>query len=67
MQQRSSMVEKNPLKWDVTSAGHIQAGQTSKEAAVREVLEEVGLKIKEEDLKYILTYKKRRNIRRIFR
>ena len=56
MQQRSSMVEINPLKWDVTSAGHIQAGQTSKEAAIREVSEEVGLEIKEEDLKYLLTY-----------
>lgn len=56
MQQRSSMVEIEPLKWDVTSAGHIQAGQTSKEAAIREVSEEVGLEIKEEDLKYLLTY-----------
>lgn len=59
MQQRAKTVETNPLKWDVTSAGHIQAGQTSKDAAIRELSEEVGLEIKE-DLHYILTYKNKK-------
>lgn len=62
MQQRAKTVETNKLKWDVTSAGHIQAGQTSKEAAIREISEEVGLKVKEEDLKYVLTYKNKKHL-----
>lgn len=62
MQQRAKIVETNPLKWDVTSAGHIQSGQTSKEAAIREVSEEVGLNINEEDLKYLLTYKNTKDL-----
>lgn len=53
MQQRAKIVETNPFKWDVTSAGHIQAGQTSKDAAIRELLEEVGIEVKEDDLHYL--------------
>lgn len=62
MQQRAKTVETNKLKWDITSAVHIQAGQTSKEAAIREISEEVGLKVKEEDLKYVLTYKNKKHL-----
>lgn len=62
MQQRAKTVETNQLKWDVTSAGHISAGQTSKEAAIREVSEEVGLKVNEEDLHYLLTYKNKKDL-----
>lgn len=60
MQQRAKTVETNPLKWDVTSAGHIQAGQTSKDAAIRELSEEVGLEVNEKDLHYLLTYKNKK-------
>ncbi len=60
MQQRAKTVETNPFKWDVTSAGHIQAGQTSKDAAIRELLEEVGIEVKEDDLNYLLTYKNKK-------
>ena len=37
MQQRSLNKDSNPGKWDVSAAGHVSSGQTSIEAAVREV------------------------------
>lgn len=57
MQQRATEKETNPGKWDVSVAGHISAGQSSAEAAIREVFEEVGINIKEDELKYICLYK----------
>lgn len=66
MQQRSKEVEKNKEKWDVTAAGHISAGQTSKEAAIREVLEEVGIRVEEDELKYRFTYKKESSSKKDF-
>lgn len=56
MQQRSKYVKTNPEKWDVSVAGHVSAGQTSMGAAIREVKEEIGLEIKQEELTYITTY-----------
>lgn len=57
MQQRSKNKTKNPLKWDVSVAGHVSSGQTSIEAAIRETSEEIGIDVKEEELKYVITYK----------
>lgn len=57
MQQRSYKKDANPGKWDISVAGHISAGQTSLEAAIREVEEEVGIYLKGEDLQYIFTTK----------
>lgn len=57
MQQRSIKKETNPGKWDVSTAGHVSAGQSSKEAAIREVSEEVGMNVQEDELEYICTYK----------
>lgn len=62
MQQRSKNKAKNPGKWDVAAAGHVSSGQTSTEAAIRETLEEVGIKVNEEELEYILTYKNKENV-----
>lgn len=62
MQQRSKNKTKNPGKWDVAAAGHVSSGQTSTEAAIRETLEEVGIKVNEQELEYIFTYKNRENI-----
>ena len=60
MQQRSKKRLTNPEKWDVTAAGHVSSGQTSTEAAIRETLEEVGIKVNEKELEYILTYKNKK-------
>lgn len=62
MQQRSKSKAKNPGKWDVSVAGHVSSGQTSTKAAIRETLEEVGIKVNEEELEYILTYKNKENV-----
>lgn len=63
MQQRSDNKDTNPGKWDISTAGHVSAGQTSEEAAVREISEEVGLDIDENQLKYICTYKNIANVK----
>ncbi len=63
MQQRSKNKSKNPGKWDVAVAGHVSSGQTSTEAAIRETLEEVGIKVKEKELEYVLTYKNKENVK----
>lgn len=57
MQQRSKSKVENPGKWDVSAAGHVSSGQTSIEAAIRETLEELNIKVNKEELHYILTYK----------
>ncbi|MFS4481419.1 NUDIX hydrolase [Hyunsoonleella sp. 2307UL5-6] len=55
--QRSAKKNICPLLWDVSVAGHIDAGETPKQAAVRETAEEIGLHILEEDLDLIGIYK----------
>ncbi|PQV45466.1 NUDIX domain-containing protein [Jejuia pallidilutea] len=51
--QRSAKKAICPLLWDVSVAGHIDAGETPKGAAVREIKEEIGLEIPKEQLKLI--------------
>lgn len=62
LQQRSKNRAKNPLKWDVSAAGHVSSGQTTIEAAIRETSEEIGIDLKEEELKYVITYKEIVNV-----
>jgi 8-oxo-dGTP pyrophosphatase MutT (NUDIX family) len=50
--QRAADKVTDPLKWE-TVAGHVIAGETSLEAALREVYEEVGITLKAEDAKLI--------------
>ena len=57
MQQRSYSKEKNPGEWDTSVAGHVSSGQTSIEAAIREISEELGIQLLETDLQYLFTYK----------
>lgn len=53
LSQRSAKKTICPLMWDVSVAGHIDAGETPKQAAIRETEEEIGLTISEEDLHQI--------------
>lgn len=62
MQQRSKNKAKNPEKWDLAAARHVSSGQTSTEAAIRETLEEVGIKINERELEHIFTYRNKENV-----
>ncbi|WP_250432465.1 NUDIX hydrolase [Hanstruepera flava] len=51
--QRAATKAICPLLWDVSVAGHVDAGETIVEAAIRETLEEIGLAIRESDLQKI--------------
>jgi len=53
LQQRSHKKLIFPLLWDVSVAGHIDAGESFVEAALRETKEEIGLILKANDLKKI--------------
>lgn len=50
LQQRAASKAICPLLWDVSVAGHIDAGETPKQAAIRESKEEIGIDISEEQL-----------------
>lgn len=56
LQQRSHKKAIHPLLWDVSVAGHIDAGETFIEAALRETQEEIGLQLKSVDLLHIGTF-----------
>jgi len=42
-----------PLLWDVSVAGHVDAGETIVAAAIREIKEEIGISISESGLKKV--------------
>ncbi len=50
LQQRAASKTIYPLLWDVSVAGHIDAGEPIKQAALREAKEEIGILISEEQL-----------------
>ncbi|WP_411768457.1 NUDIX hydrolase [Winogradskyella sp. A3E31] len=56
LQQRSHKKPICPLLWDVSVAGHIDAGETEIIAAIRETKEEIGLSLEENQLKKIGTF-----------
>ena len=50
LQKRASVKKVFPNLWDVSVAGHIGAGETIIDTAIRETKEEIGIDIKETDL-----------------
>lgn len=55
MQKRSLVDEDAPGLYDISVAGHISAGETSQHAAYRELQEELGVEIPENEIEYIFT------------
>ncbi|WP_431107293.1 NUDIX hydrolase [Winogradskyella poriferorum] len=55
LQQRSHKKAIHPLLWDVSAAGHIDAGESFIEAALRETKEELGLTLHADKLTKIGT------------
>lgn len=56
LSQRAGNKKINPLKWETTQ-GSVKSGEYSKEGAIRELKEELGIIINKEDLKYFETIK----------
>lgn len=57
LQQRGQNKVTYPLLWDVSVAGHIGAGEKIEVSAIREIDEEIGLKVQEQDLEKIGVFK----------
>lgn len=57
LQKRSATKKTHPNCWDISGAGHIRAGETVTEGAIRELKEELGIKADENELKFIAIVK----------
>lgn len=57
LSQRSANKTICPLLWDVSVAGHIDAGETPEEGGIRETHEEIGLQISIKDLHKVGVFK----------
>ena len=58
LQRRSANKDSNPNMLDISSAGHLSAGDNSIEAALRELKEELDLDVNKEELIFIKTIKR---------
>ncbi len=58
MQKRSPNKDSHPNEWDVSSAGHIVAGDDSMTTVVKELKEELGLEVSREEVEFLFSYKK---------
>ncbi len=61
LQKRSATKETHPNCWDISGAGHIRAGETVIEGAIRELKEELGVEANENDFKFIAIVKNIKN------
>lgn len=58
LQRRCANKDSHPNMLDISSAGHLSAGDDSLTGAIRELKEELNLDVNKEDLKLITTLKK---------
>ena len=54
LQKRSNNKKLWPNMWDVTVGGHVDAGEFGRQALIREVKEELGIVINDDDIKYLI-------------
>jgi isopentenyldiphosphate isomerase len=59
LQKRAKDKEVYPDRWDVAAAGHVGAGEEPVTAALRELAEEIGIFVKENDLHFVGVIKAR--------
>ena len=57
MQHRSEKMENYPGMGDISVAGHISSGEDSKQGALREIKEEIGIDLSASDLQLLATIK----------
>ena len=53
LQKRSKNKRMWPDMWDITAGGHVDAGEFGFQSVLRESEEELGIKLKKEDLTFI--------------
>jgi isopentenyldiphosphate isomerase len=58
LQRRCATKDSNPNMLDISSAGHLSAGDDSLSGAMRELKEELNINVKPEELQFIKTLKK---------
>lgn len=58
IQKRTKDKETFPGLWAISIAGHVRSGESSFEAAIREVEEEIGLKVNINDLNFLFSLKR---------
>lgn len=61
LQKRSATKKSHPNCWDISGAGHIMAGESVIDGAIRELKEELGIEVEEKDLQYIATIRSTKN------
>lgn len=66
LQRRSAAKDSNPNMLDISSAGHLSAGDDSLNTAIKELKEELDLDVKKEDLLFIKTIKRSRRYTNTF-
>ena len=54
LQKRSANKKLWPNMWDVTVGGHVDSGEFGRQALIREVKEELGININDNDIKYLV-------------
>jgi len=57
IQKRTPNKDTYPNLWDISVAGHLSAGDTPRNAAVREIKEEIGINLNIKDLHHLKTIK----------
>ncbi|MBQ8043004.1 MAG: NUDIX domain-containing protein [Clostridia bacterium] len=58
LQRRCATKDSNPNMLDISSAGHLSAGDDSLNGAIRELKEELNLHVKPEELQFVKTLKR---------
>jgi len=57
LQKRSRHKKKWPSCWDVSSGGHVDAGELGMMSAIRELREELGISVDAKDVRFISGYR----------